>query len=82
MTVKVTLGPNLGYNGGAYPLLVDGKEVGRVQKYEKRYHLRRTFVDKGWLVVGVAGFDGRGGWERRKDAVAAVEAHLNRQESA
>lgn len=35
-------------SAGRYDVLLDGEVVGSVERWERRYRLRRTLVTKGW----------------------------------
>ncbi len=49
--------PKVRYVGGhsEYEIVLDGKTIGTVRAYEKRYNLRRVFVDKGWVARSIDG---------------------------
>jgi hypothetical protein len=68
--------PKVRYVGNhpEYDLTLDGQTIGRVRAYEKRYNLRRVYVDRGWVATSLDGQHTAGSdhTDTRRSAVAGL----------
>jgi hypothetical protein len=70
-----------GSGEGIYDVYLDGEKIGYVRRFETHYNLRRYVVVREWRAfsdktgkVWAQGSYG-GGWNTRRDAVAALVEH-------